>query len=213
MKLLLDFFPIILFFIAYKTFGLYAAIYVMIAAISVQLLIGFLRTGTFEKAHLIGFVLLILFGSITLYFRNPAFVMWKVSVLYLLFAALIIGSLWIGDKTILQRTIGKELNLPTKVWQQLTWLWGLGFVLIAVINGYYVKMAIFARDALFANTQLSTTIELTNFNCQTISAKQLCLTAQQTEASWVNFKLFTTMGLTFLLLLISMAFIAKYIKK
>ncbi len=55
MKLLFDFFPIVLFFIVYKTMGLYAAIYAMIGATFLQLMVGRYRTGKFENSHLITF--------------------------------------------------------------------------------------------------------------------------------------------------------------
>ena len=80
MKFLLDFFPIALFFIVYKTMGLYAAIYAMIGATALQMLITRLQTGKFEKTHIITFGLLVVFGGITLAIKDPAFIMWKVSV-------------------------------------------------------------------------------------------------------------------------------------
>ncbi len=87
MKFLFDFGPIILFFIVYKSYGLYAAIYAMIAATFVQLMYTRLTTGRFENSHIITFVLLLVFGGISIALRNPAFVMWKVSILYVIFAA------------------------------------------------------------------------------------------------------------------------------
>ena len=118
MKFLIDFFPIALFFIVYKTYGLYMAIYAMIAATAVQMAITRYQTGKFEKAHLITFGLLVVFGGITVAISDPAFIMWKVSVLYVVFALALIASLWIGQKTLMQRMLGKELDLPSVVWQQ-----------------------------------------------------------------------------------------------
>ncbi|MDG2395406.1 inner membrane-spanning protein YciB [Candidatus Thioglobus sp.] len=213
MKFLLDFFPIVLFFIVYKTMGLYAAIYAMIAATAIQMGVSRFQTGKFEKAHIITFGLLVVFGGITLAVKDPAFIMWKVSVLYVVFALALILSMWIGEKTLLQRMLGKELDLPSQVWDQLTWLWGLGFVGIAIVNAYYVEVALKTREALFGATELDPSIELTELDCVATTAEQLCLVAQQTEESWVNFKLFGTMGLTFILIIITVTFISKYIKE
>ena len=213
MKFLLDFFPIALFFIVYKTVGLYAAIYAMIGATAVQMAVVRFQTGKFEKMHIITFVLLVVFGGITIAVNDPAFIMWKVSVLYIVFALALILSLWIGEKTLLQRMLGKELSLPNQVWNQLTWLWGLGFTGIAIVNGYYVEAALKTREALFGATQLDPDIELIELDCASTSAEQLCLAAVQTEESWVNFKLFGTLGLTFVLILITVAFMSKYIKE
>ena len=213
MKFLLDFFPIALFFIGYKTMGLYAAIYAMIGATALQMLVTRFQTGKFEKTHLITFGLLVVFGGITLAIKDPAFIMWKVSVLYVVFALALILSMWIGEKTLLQRMLGKEMELPSKVWHQLTWLWGAGFSGIALVNAYYVDIALSTRSALFSASTLDPKVELTELECASTMVEQLCLAAQQSEESWVNFKLGGTMGLTAILIIITVIFISKYIKE
>ena len=213
MKFLLDFFPIALFFIVYKTMGLYAAIYAMIGATALQMLITRLQTGKFEKTHIITFGLLVVFGGITLAIKDPAFIMWKVSVLYVVFALALILSMWIGEKTLLQRMLGKEMTLPAKVWHQLTWFWGVGFSGIALVNAYYVDIALSTREQLFSQSTLDPKVELTELDCASTAVEQLCLAAQQSEEAWVNFKLFGTMGLTFALIIITVIFISKYIKE
>ncbi|BBB23049.1 intracellular septation protein [Abyssogena phaseoliformis symbiont OG214] len=213
MKFLLDFFPIALFFVVYKTMGLYMAIYAMIGATFLQMMIARYRTGKFENIHLVTFGLLVILGGVTLTLRDPVFLMWKVSVLYVVFAFSLVLSMWIGKKTLLQRMLGKELELPENVWHQLSWLWGLGFTGIAVVNAYYVNLALNAREALFTATELDSKIELTELDCVNTTMEQLCIIAQQTEESWVNFKLFGTMGLTFILIVVMIIFIKKYIKE
>jgi intracellular septation protein len=217
MKFLLDFFPIALFFIIYKTMGLYPAIYAMIATTMVQMLVIRLQTGKFEKIHLITLSFLVVFGGITLTVRDPAFLMWKVSVLYVVFSLALIGSLWIGEKTLMQKMIGKKLDLPQEVWKRLTCFWSLGFFGIAIINGYYVQLALVERKKLFTTaTTLDEKIELIKLDCLTLTtdaAVQFCQSAQKTENSWVNFKLFGTMGLTFILILLTVVLISKHVKE
>ena len=213
MKFLLDFFPIVLFFIVYKTLGLYAAIYAMIGATALQMMIVRWQTGKFENTHLITFGLLVVLGGVTLALRDPAFLMWKVSALYVVFAAVLIVSIWVGKKPLLERMLGKELDLPNAVWQQMSWIWGLGFVGIALVNAYYVNLALGARELLFSSTDLDPKIELTELNCTTTTMQDLCLAAQHTEESWVNFKLFGTMGLTFILIIVTVMMISKYTKQ
>ena len=212
MKLLFDFFPIVLFFVVYKTMGLYAAIYAMIGATFVQMMVGRYHKGKFENTHLITFSLLIVLGGVTLALRDPAFVMWKVSVLYVVFAVALIASIYIGKKTILQRMMGKELKLPDQVWVRITWLWGLGFIGISIVNAYFVKLALAARQMLFDNTSIDPKIELTSIDCKTTAIESLCNEALTTEENWVNFKLFGTMALTILLIVITVIFISKHIK-
>ncbi len=189
------------------------AIYAMIGATAVQMAITRYQTGKFEKAHLITFGLLVVFGGITIAISDPAFIMWKVSVLYVVFALALIASIYVGKKTLLQRMMGKELKLPAQVWNQLTWFWGIGFVGIAIVNAYYVELALKARDALFSATTLDPKVELTELDCATTTMMDLCVAAQTTEESWVNFKLFGTMGLTFVLIVITVIFISKHIKE
>jgi len=212
MKLLFDFFPIVLFFVIYKTMGLYAAIYAMIGATFLQMMVGRYQTGKFENTHIITFVLLIVFGGITLALRDPAFVMWKVSVLYVIFAVVLIGSVYIGKKTILQRMMDKDMKLPSQVWAKITWLWGLGFIGISMVNAYFVNAALGARKIFFDNSTIDPKSEISSINCQATSMELFCNEAQQTEEVWVNFKLFGTMGLTILLIIITVVFISKYIK-
>ena len=193
--------------------GLYAAIYAMIAATAVQMLVSRYQTGKFENTHLVTFGLLVVLGGVTLALRDPAFLMWKVSVLYVVFAAVLIISIWVGKKPLLERMLGKELDLPKIVWRQMSWIWGLGFVGIALVNAYYVQLALSARDALFGSTDLDLKIELTELDCVATTMPDLCNIAQQTEESWVNFKLFGTMGLTFILIVVTVIMISKYTKQ
>lgn len=193
--------------------GLYAAIYAMIAATALQMLVSRYQTGKFENTHLVTFGLLVVLGGVTLALRDPAFLMWKVSVLYVVFAAVLIISIWVGKKPLLERMLGKELDLPKIIWRQISWIWGLGFVGIALVNAYYVQLALSARDALFGSTDLDPKIELTELDCVATTMPDLCNIAQQTEESWVNFKLFGTMGLTFILIIVTVIMISKYTKQ
>ena len=214
MKFLLDFGPIVLFFIVYKYYGLYAAIYAMIASTFVQIMYSRVTTGKFVTSQVLTFALLVVFGGISIILRDPAFVMWKVSVLYVIFAAVLIGSNYIGSKTLLERMMGKELQLPRNTWVNLTWFWSLGFIIIAIINAFFVNTALSARN-LFLNSGSITDpkIDLKNFDCSQSPLESLCLIAQSSEESWVNFKLFGTLGLTLVLIIITVLMLSKHIKE
>ena len=214
MKFLLDFGPIVLFFIVYKYYGLYAAIYAMIASTFVQIMYSRVTTGKFVTSQVLTFALLVVFGGISIVLRDPAFVMWKVSVLYVIFAAVLIGSNYIGSKTLLERMMGKELQLPRNTWVNLTWFWSLGFIIIAIINAFFVNKALSARN-LFLNSGsiVDPKIDLKNFDCSQSPLESLCLIAQSSEESWVNFKLFGTLGLTLVLIIITVLMLSKHIKE
>ena len=214
MKFLLDFGPIILFFIVYKYYGLYAAIYAMIAATFVQIMYSRVSTGKFVTSQILTFALLVVFGGISIALRDPAFVMWKVSVLYVIFAAVLIGSNYVGSKTLLERMMGKELQLPRSTWLNLTWFWSLGFVIIAAINAFFVNTALSARNQfLNGGFMIDPKIDLKNFDCTQTPLENLCLSAQSSEEAWVNFKLFGTLGLTLVLIVITVLMLSKHIKE
>ena len=214
MKFLLDFGPIVLFFIVYKYYGLYAAIYAMIASTFVQIMYSRVTTGKFVTSQVLTFALLVVFGGISIVLRDPAFVMWKVSVLYVIFAAVLLGSNYVGSKTLLERMMGKELQLPRNTWVNLTWFWSLGFIIIAIINAFFVNTALSARN-LFLNSGsiVDPKIDLKNFDCSQSPLESLCLIAQSSEESWVNFKLFGTLGLTLVLIIITVLMLSKHIKE
>ena len=214
MKFLLDFGPIVLFFIVYKYYGLYAAIYAMIASTFIQIMYSRVTTGKFVTSQVLTFALLVVFGGISIILRDPAFVMWKVSVLYVIFAAVLIGSNYIGSKTLLERMMGKELQLPRNTWVNLTWFWSIGFIIIAIINAFFVNTALSARNLfLTSGSIVDPKIDLKNFDCSQSSLESLCLIAQSSEESWVNFKLFGTLGLTLVLIIITVFMLSKHIKE
>ena len=214
MKLLLDFGPIVLFFIVYKYYGLYAAIYAMIASTFVQIMYSRVTTGKFVTSQVLTFALLVVFGGISIILRDPAFVMWKVSVLYVIFATVLIGSNYVGSKTLLERMMGKELQLPRNTWVNLTWFWSLGFIVIAIINAFFVNTALSARNQLLnGGVFVDPKIDLKNFDCSQSPLESLCLIAQSSEESWVNFKLFGTLGLTLVLIIITVLMLSKHFKE
>ena len=132
----------------------------------------------------------------------------------LVIALALIGSNWIGSKTLLERMLGKELQLTRRIWERLTWFWGFGFIGIAVINAYFVNAALSARQRFFDNAiPVDPKIDLSKLDCSKTILESLCLSAQQTEEAWVNFKLFGTLGLTLLLVVITVVILSKNIKE
>jgi len=136
MKLLYDFFPILLFFIAYKLDGIYTATAVAIAAAALQTLAFRVRHRRFEKMHLITFGLLLFFGGLTLLLRDPVFIKWKPSVVNWLFAAVFLGSHWLGEKPVVERMMSHAIQAPHPVWVRLSWMWITFFVSIGLLNLY-----------------------------------------------------------------------------
>lgn len=136
MKLLFDFFPILLFFICYKSIGLYGATAAAMLASVLQVLIHRIKYQEYEKLHLISLFLILSLGGATLFFHNPLFIKWKPTGIYWLSSIVFLGSSWIGKKPLIQRMLGANINLPHKIWFRLNLAWALFFVFMGSLNLY-----------------------------------------------------------------------------
>ena len=136
MKLLFDFFPILLFFICYKFFGIYAATGVAMAASVVQVVFHRIKNQRYEKMHLISMCLIMVLGGATLFFHNPWFIKWKPTGIYWLSSLVLLGSSFIGKKTVIQKMMEGNVNLPTIIWSRFNIAWTLFFFLMGAAKLY-----------------------------------------------------------------------------
>ncbi|VAW95338.1 Intracellular septation protein IspA [hydrothermal vent metagenome] len=140
MKFLFDFFPVVLFFIIFKSYenqvdGMIAATAALMAATFMQIAYNWLRHKKIEKMHIITLVLVIIFGGATIYFKEPQFLIWKVTIANWLFAIVFYASHFIGNKTpIVKRMMQANISMPDSAWQRLSLSWVLFFVLTGIIN-------------------------------------------------------------------------------
>ena len=136
MKILADFFPILLFFIAYQLYDIYVATAVAIVASSLQVVVEWLRSGRVERMHLITLGLLVVFGGLTLALRDPLFIKWKPTVVNWLFGLVFLGSQLIGERTMVERMMRHAVELPRRIWNRLNLAWGLFFIASGALNLY-----------------------------------------------------------------------------
>lgn len=203
MKLLFDFFPIILFFVSYyqarflveNTFigqlidptkpdfinATIIATGVAIVASFVQVAIHWFNTRKFERMHIFSLVLITVLGGITIFLGNPAFIQWKPTILNWLFAAVFLGSMLIGEKPIIQRMMSEHIELPEAVWRKLNLSWVAFFFVSGAANLY---VAFYYNLDGSAETRMDT---------------------------WVNFKLFGLMGLTIAFVILQAIYLSRHI--
>jgi len=136
MKLLFDFLPILLFFVAYKLADIYVATGVLIGVTLAQVGWIWLRQRRVEKLPLFTAGLVLILGSLTLILHDPVFVKWKPTVVNWLFALAFIGSRFIGRQTLLERMLGGQMELPARIWINLTFMWAIFFFVMGVVNLY-----------------------------------------------------------------------------
>ena len=138
MKLLFDFFPIVLFFIAYKVWGIYVATATVIGASLLQVIAYWLKKRRFETMHLVTLALITVLGGATLLLQNELFIKWKPTAINWAFALVFLGSHFIGSKTIIQRMMQNNIELPSTIWKRLNMSWIGFFSLMGAVNLYVV---------------------------------------------------------------------------
>jgi intracellular septation protein len=144
MKLLFDFFPILLFFIAYKFFDIYVATGVAIAATFLQVAVSWFRTRTVATMQLVALAIIIIFGGLTLYLHDEQFIKWKPTVINWLFGGAFLASQIFGRQTAIERMLGSNLSLPKLIWRRLNLLWVVFFLSLGGANLFV--MSYFDRD-------------------------------------------------------------------
>lgn len=134
MKLLLDFFPIILFFVAFKVWGIYEATAVAIVATAAQIAWFRWSTGKVEPMQWMSLGVILLFGGATIALQNETFIKWKPTVLYWLMGGVLIGGQLLFRKNLLKSLLGGQMALPDGAWRILNWSWSGFFIFMGVLN-------------------------------------------------------------------------------
>jgi intracellular septation protein len=137
--MLLDYGPLLVFFIAYKLAGSglqgsLVATFAFMVAVIVSIAIGLAVLKRVSPMVWISTVLILGFGAITLYLRDPRFIQMKPTVIYVGFAALLGGGLLRG-KPLLKWLFGPAFpGLTQEGWLKLSRNWALFFVALAIAN-------------------------------------------------------------------------------
>ncbi|MFB1001539.1 MAG: inner membrane-spanning protein YciB [Pseudomonadales bacterium] len=188
MKQILELIPLILFFITFKMDGetlqllnfsyqfdgIYSATAVLMAATAIQVVLTRLITGKVEKQLLWLFGIIVVAGSATLILRNDIFIMWKPTVFNWGLALVLLGGMFLGKKSLLEKMLGQQIQLPAAAWLRLNQVWIANFLIVGSLNLYVAY----------------------NFS----------------QAAWVNYKLYSSIGFTLVLMIITMIIVVPHIK-
>lgn len=136
MKFLLDFAPALIFLGVYAGYGIYTATIALIVALFALVAVYWFREKKIHKTHLITAIVAGVLGGLTLYIHDPAFIMYKPSVVYGVFALALLGSHLIGDRVLLARLPQKAITLPDPVWRKVNLAWAVFFIVCALLNIY-----------------------------------------------------------------------------
>jgi intracellular septation protein len=189
MKQLAEFVPIALFFIVYQLKGqsvslggweysfdgIFSATAVLMIATVAQVAITYAITRKFEKRLLWLLLAVVVFGGATLIFRNQMFIQWKPTIFNWALALAFGASQFIGDKNLMERTLGSQIHLPKLVWTRLNLLWVTNFAIVGGLN--------------------------------------LVVAYGFSEDTWVSYKLYSAIGFTLVLTILTALLISPHMKE
>jgi len=137
MNPIVDFFPILLFFIAYKFGDIYLATGVAMVGALLQIAYAKYVLKRISVMLRVSLVVILVFGGLTLILHNPTFIKWKPTVLYWCMAATLGGSAWIFKRNLLTKVLSEQqISLPAPVWNTLNSAWVIFFTCMGGLNLY-----------------------------------------------------------------------------
>jgi intracellular septation protein len=138
MKILLDLFPILVFFAGYKLYDIYTGTAALMVATVVQMAVIYAMERKLQFMQKATLVLILGFGSLTLALHDERFIKWKPTVLYAAIALGLALALWGYRKNFLKLLLGGQLDLPDAVWHRLNIAWVVYAVFMALANAFVV---------------------------------------------------------------------------
>jgi intracellular septation protein len=132
-KLVLELGPLALFFAVYSKLGIFAATGVLMAGVVVTLGVSYAMLRRIPIMPLVTAAIVLIFGSLTLFFHDETLIKIKPTVLYLLFGAALFVGLAL-KKPLLKVLFDGALHVTEEGWRILTWRWAFFFLALAVVN-------------------------------------------------------------------------------
>jgi intracellular septation protein len=144
--------PIAFFAAYFATKDIYLATKVLMACMALLLVADYVRTRRIPPMHGVSAVLVFLFGAATLILHNQRFIQWKPTVFFWLLSVALLGSMWVGKQTLVQRLIGSALEGHVHVseitWRRVNLLWVVFYALLGALN---LIVAFNASEATWVN--------------------------------------------------------------
>lgn len=116
-----------------KDAGLITATSVLMIAVVVTLIISFVKIRRLPMMPLVTAIMVLVFGGLTIYFKDKSFIQIKVTIIYALFGLALLGGLAV-KRPLLPIMLESAMSLTEKGWSVLTLRWGLFFLFLACLN-------------------------------------------------------------------------------
>jgi len=140
MNQLIEWSPLIVFFVVFKLAGIYWATGALMLVCTAVMLEHRHRVGRFKPMHVVTVAVLLTLGSATLLLHDKRFIQWKPTVLLALTAAVFLASTVIGRQPLARRMLegvfNEPLDISARTWRTLNYLWVAWFALLAAANIY-----------------------------------------------------------------------------
>ena len=133
-SLAIDYLPLIAFFVAYKFQGVFVGTGVFMAAIVIAVIVSRLKLGHVTPMLWLSAVLVIGFGGLTIWFHDARFIQLKVTLIYMLFSAILAGGLIVGRPMLKYLLQAAFEGLDERGWLILSRNWAIFFAGMAVVN-------------------------------------------------------------------------------
>lgn len=134
LSLALDFGPLLVFFLGYKFAGAIMGTAVFMAAIVAAVLVSKWKLGRVSPMLWLSALLVLFFGSLTIYFHDEKFIQIKPTIIYTFFAAMLFAGLMRGKPLLKYLLQAAYDGLSEEGWRKLSRNWAFFFVGMAVAN-------------------------------------------------------------------------------
>ena len=132
-KSLIEIIPLILFFITNAKYGIIFATKTFVITTLIVLIVSYLYFKKVSTPLLITSFLVLIFGGLTIFFKDPTFIKLKPTIVYFLFSIFLLLGL-VLKKNFLQIYLSSLIKLNDTGWNILTKRWGIFFVSMAILN-------------------------------------------------------------------------------
>jgi intracellular septation protein len=133
LKLALDLGPLVLFFFANSRYGIFVATATFMVAVVAALAVSYALTRHLPIMPVVTAIIVLVFGGLTLVLHNDTFIKVKPTIIYALFAGVLLGGLFF-NKPLLGVVFDSLFHLTDEGWRKLTLRWAIFFLALAVLN-------------------------------------------------------------------------------
>jgi intracellular septation protein len=140
---LLEWSPLIVFFVTFELRDIYWATGALMIACVLQLFLHRAYAGKFKTMHIVTTCVVLVLGAATLLLHDQRFIQWKLTVLLALTSIVFLGSMVVGKQPLVRRILEAAFPEPLSVapgsWRTINLLWAAWFAAFAILNLYVAK--------------------------------------------------------------------------